>query len=330
MNTTAVSIIMPMFNEEKFIKVCIQSIIDQDFKFWELIIVDDFSTDSSYALANSFSEKDDRISVHKNSKKGIIPALQMAFDLSKGEMITRMDADDIMPTIKMAILHTHLLKYGRGNIVSGKVEYFSDGILQNGFKKYEAWINEQAFYPNIYKECTLPSACWMAYREDLKDMGAFQVSRYPEDYDLVFRMYQNKLKIHGIDEVLHLWRDHPARASRNDPHYQDQNFFPLKLFYFNKIDRMEEKPLYLWGAGKKGKLLARLMVAEGMSFTWVTQNEKKAGKHIYDQLLHDASQLKSMIDKQVITAISATGFNSKRSEILKEVHHHGNVYFHFC
>ena len=330
MNTTAVSIIMPMFNEEKFIKVCIQSIIVQDFKFWELIIVDDFSTDCSYDLAKSFSEKDARISVRKNSRKGIIPALQLAFNLSKGDLITRMDADDIMPINKIAILHSNLVKYGRGNIVSGKVEYFSDGILQNGFKKYEAWINGQAFYPNIYKECTLPSACWMAYREDLKEIGAFDVSRYPEDYDLVFRMYQNKLKIHGIDQVLHLWRDHPARASRNDPHYQDQNFFPLKLFYFNQVDRMEQKPLYLWGAGKKGKLLARLMVEEEMSFIWVTQNEKKIGKHIYDQLLLDASQLKSEFDKQVITAISATDFNLKRSEILTEVHYYGNVYFHFC
>ncbi|GLR17952.1 glycosyl transferase [Portibacter lacus] len=321
---------MPVFNEEKYLDSCIQSIISQDFKNWELIIVDDFSTDNSFQLLGQFAIKDPRISIYKNENKGIIGALRLAFRKSKGHFITRMDADDIMPVDKLSSLWSEIQLLGPGHISSGMVEYFSDDVLFQGFKDYEKWINQQFYYTSIYKECTLPSACWMAHRSDLLRIQAFEISQYPEDYDLLFRFYEAGYTIHGIDKVLHLWRDHSERASRNDPNYADQNFFPLKIEYFRKIDHNDSIPLILWGAGKKGKSLAKLLLENEMPFRWITDNEKKIGKHIYEVLIEDAEILMEPTSKQIITAISDVNFQADRSHLIERVHFSGNQYFHFC
>lgn len=325
-----VSIIMPVYNEELYLAECLESIIKQKFKNWELIAVDDFSTDNSFNILGQFAKKDDRIRIYSNTQKGIIPALFLAFKSSRGIMISRMDADDIMPVGKLHTLHKKLSKEGPGNIVSGKVKYFSDDQLKGGFLKYEKWINELAYYPNIYKECTLPSACWMAFRSDLVSINAFTESQYPEDYDLLFKFYENGLRIHGIEEVLHLWRDHPKRASRNDPNYADQNFFPLKTSYFVKIDHDASKELFLWGAGRKGKALALQLKKRGLTFRWLTQNEKKTGKHIYGIIMEDTEALRTDVEKQVIIAISDQTFNENKSHIIDAIHHPANTYFNFC
>jgi len=325
-----VSILMPVFNEELYLHSCIESIIKQSFRNWELIIVDDFSSDDSFSLLGQFANNDQRIKLLRNKEKGIIPALKLAFANTSGRLITRMDADDIMPQQKLERLSSNLRKLGSGNIVSGKVKYFSDGILNDGFLKYEHWINEQKFLENIYKECTLPSACWMAFKSDLLSIDAFNSSQYPEDYDLLFKFYEAKLRINGLDDVLHLWRDHPLRASRTDPNYADQNFFSLKVEAFKKIDLKSNSNLYLWGAGKKGKALAVELVKQGLPFRWVTQNQKKIGKHIYDVLIEDAKILSSNIDKQIITAISDRNFQDNKSHIIRQVHFSGNEYYQFC
>jgi glycosyltransferase involved in cell wall biosynthesis len=319
-----------MYNEEKYIQICIESIINQDFQDWELIIVDDFSQDFSFSIAESFASRDSRIKLMRNKVKGIIPALNLAFEKSKGVLITRMDADDIMPENKIGLLHQQLVDLGQGNIVSGKVKYFSESGLEDGFKRYEAWINERAYYRDIYKECTLPSACWMAFKKDIDKIGAFRNSRYPEDYDLLFRIYQNGLKIHGSDEILHFWRDHAERASRTDPNYRDQNFFDLKLYYFKMLDQQPHLPLFLWGAGKKGKQLAQLMISQNIAFKWVTQNQKKVGKHIYHQLIESTIELRSSAAKQIIVAISDKTFILRKDEIVRDVHAEENEYFYFC
>lgn len=321
---------MPMFNEERYVAICIESIIAQSFQDWELIIIDDFSNDLSYSIARSFSLRDHRISVAKNQEKGILPALNLAFSKSKGLLITRMDADDIMPRDKISKLYQKLMELGPGYVVSGKVQYFSDGHLDEGFKKYEAWINQQAYYREIYKECTLPSACWMAFKKDIVEIGAFEHSRYPEDYDLLFRIYKKGLQVHGLDEILHFWRDHSLRASRIDPNYQDQNFFDLKLHYFKSIDQLPQLPLFLWGAGRKGKKLAKLMERQAFAFRWLTQNERKIDKHIYGHLIESASQLRGTGAKQIIVAISDRAFQLRKDEIISQVHSEGNEYFYFC
>jgi len=85
---------MPVFDAGSWLTNCLESIINQTEMDWELIAIDDFSTDNSFDILQQYSLKNDRIQIYKNQSKGIIPALQLAFQQSSGTYITRMDADD--------------------------------------------------------------------------------------------------------------------------------------------------------------------------------------------------------------------------------------------
>jgi len=171
MQNPLISILIPFKNTEEFLPECLQSIINQSYTNWELLIVDDNSTDESFNLVESFANKDSRIKLFKNNGFGIISALRLAFSKSKGELVTRMDSDDIMFPNKLEVLSNNLIKNGRKHIAIGLVKYFSEAGIGDGYSKYETWINNLTFqgsnYSEIYKECVIPSPCWMVYREDL-------------------------------------------------------------------------------------------------------------------------------------------------------------------
>lgn len=310
-NKPLVSIVMPAYNAENHIHACLNSIIDQTYSNWELCIVDDFSSDDTAELVRHFADKDRRINLFQNTRKGIIPALQLAFKYSKGDFITRMDADDIMKTTKIETLLKISTDHNT-SCVTNYVEYFSDGKLQGGFIRYANWLNglidKKAHWKAIYQECVIPSPSWMMSRDLFESIGAFESDQYPEDYDLCFRLYEAKIPVIGIAKVLHLWRDHPTRASRNDPNYMDQHFIDLKLHYFEKLDLDNSKTLYLWGGGPTGKKLAKKLIDRNIVFRWCTGNQSKVGKHIYGIKIEEEEVLLSSDKKQIIFAIKQPEF----------------------
>ena len=91
-----VSILMPIFNEEVFLKESIESVLEQSYKNIELIIIDDFSTDKSYSLAEQYSLKNSRIRLIRNLKKGKVSAFNLGFEKSSGDFVCFFAGDDIM------------------------------------------------------------------------------------------------------------------------------------------------------------------------------------------------------------------------------------------
>ena len=305
-----ISILMPARNSEKFLSLTINSILDQTEKNWELIVVNDGSEDNTLDILQDLADKDTRIKIFNNEEgSGIIPALKTAFKYSRGDFITRMDSDDLMATYKLEKMKKILLDHGKGCVVTGPIECFSDDGINDGYKKYENWLNNliinENCYSEIYKECVIQSSCWMVHREDLIKCEAFDVDIYPEDYDLAFRFYKYGLEVRSFSELLHYWRDHPARVSRNDPRYEDQQFFDLKLKYFFELEYDVSKTLVVWGTGSKGKKLARkLQEKYDISFRWIGNNSKKIGEKIYGVEVEDFQVLKDISDLQVIVTVS--------------------------
>jgi len=294
-----ISILMPFKNEAKFLSKTLDSILNQDVEF-ELIAVDDHSTDSSWDIISKF----DRVKVFKNEGNGTIDALRLAYSKCSGDFITRMDADDLMPEGKLKELRDLLIKAGKGHVSTGRVEYFSDGKLGEGFKKYANWLNDLCkqnnHFEHIFKECVIASPNWMMYRDDFERIGGFKDSIYPEDYHLVFKMWQENLKVISSKEVTHLWRDHENRASRNLEVYRDQKFYDLKLDFFLKE---HGDSFSLWGAGPSGKSLVKKLIARDVKFSWHTNNDKKIGKIIYGVKLDPIEDVKDI----VIIAVSQFG-----------------------
>ncbi len=330
-----VSILIPFKNTGRFLGECIASIQDQTYSQWEVLAVDDHSSDNSRIVLASFAEKDPRIQLLSNKGKGIITALRTAYEASSGSFITRMDSDDIMKPGKIGSMVSSLQTYGPGGIALGKVRYFSSRGISNGYRRYEVWLNNLthngANFEERYKECVIPSPCWMLHREDLNKCGAFNDDRYPEDYDLAFRMYACGLCCLPSEDVLHLWRDYDTRTSRTSEHYAQNYFLDLKIYYFLKLDWDADRPLVIWGAGNKGKTIAKLLTKHKVAFYWVCDNPNKIGKEIYGQILSSYTEIEKMKDPQsIITVANAKAQRQIRSFLGKNSQKDMNDFFFFC
>jgi hypothetical protein len=191
-----------------------------------------------------------------------------------------------------------------------------------GFQNYENWINgliiNGNLWEDIYVECPIPSPAWLIHREDFERIGGFDSDNIPEDYDLCFRMYEHKLKIVGVQQVVHYWRDSQYRTSRVLKEYFPMAYYPLKVHYFLRIDRKQKKPLVLWGAGKKGKLIAKLLSETDQEFTWITDNVKKIGISINEHLV-EAVDPKIFQGAQTIIAVASPTDKMAISRQLKEM-----------
>lgn len=305
-----ISIIMPVFNEAKHLPRCLDSILSQSTPDWELLAVDDQSTDHSHAVLTQYAAQDTRIRVFSSHEKGIIPALRVAVSHAHGTFITRMDADDYMAPNKLEALRAPLLQAGKGHLSTALVAYFSEEFsLGQGYQRYAEWLNtvirEARNWEEIYRECTIPSPCWMAYREDFLQAGGHFPNINPEDYDLAFRFHQAGLKVLSVPEVLHYWRDHTLRSSRNLESHANQEYFRLKAPRFLEIDRDTERPLLLWGAGRKGKELAAMLLEQKHPFHWCCDTPSKWGHDIYGIKMEKTDVVDTLDNPQIILAVSS-------------------------
>ena len=308
MDLGKISVLMPFKNTAGFLEECLNSLLGQTYHNWELMAVDDHSTDHSKSILHKYAAEDSRITVLSNKGRGIIPALRTAYYHSSGTFITRMDSDDIMKSIKLEFMVRSLKNTGKGHVALGLVEYFSEHGISDGYARYEKWINgltrQGTNYDEIYKECVVPSPCWMVYKDDLAALGAFEPDRYPEDYDLTFRFYKNQLKCLASSDVLHLWRDYPTRTSRTSEHYAQNYFLDIKVHYFLELDHNPTRPLAIWGAGTKGKTIAWLLKERNVDFYWLCDNPKKIGKKIYDCELLPYQALETLHKPQSIVSVA--------------------------
>lgn len=335
MQNNLISILIPFKNTSQFLPECLDSILKQTHKNWELVIVDDHSTDNSFDIVSKYASNDSRIKLLKNDGSGIIDALRLAFNNSNGTFITRMDSDDIMTQNKLEVLLNNLISYGRKHIAIGKVKYFSATGINNGYANYEIWLNglieTGENYSEIYKECVVPSPAWLIHREDLIACEAFNPNLYPEDYDLTFRFYKYKMTCIPCSDVLHHWRDYQTRTSRTDAHYAQNYFLELKLKYFLELEYDMERPLVIWGAGNKGKSIAKLLIKHDVSFHWICDNPKKIGKHIYDQELMSFSFLEQINNPQSIITVANSTAQYEIKDYFKKLNMQPvSDYFFFC
>jgi glycosyltransferase involved in cell wall biosynthesis len=274
---------MPMKNASNWIEQTIESIQKQTLTDWELIVLDDHSEDDSFEIVRNFSHKDNRIRVFKNEKQGIVAALNQAFQQAKGQYITRMD-DDKMLENRLQSMSDFLQNQPKKTIVTGKVKYFSDETISEGYQKYENWLNERVekddFYEQIYRECIVASPNWMGRTEEFRSYDLFSTLNYPEDYDLCFLWMKHGFSIKSINEITLFWREHPLRTSRNSENYQQQAFFRLKLKWFTHFNP-NASSIGIIGMGTKGKICAEYLQQQNYPFNVYDLNFEKINAPLF-------------------------------------------------
>jgi len=209
-----VSIIMSVHNESENIENALLSIQGQDFRDWELIIVDDASLDDSFAKISMFSEKDNRIKPLRNSRNiGLAASLNRALARTEGALIARMDGDDLCCPSRLSLQVSFLHENPRIDVLGGGAIDVNDSGQIVG-ETYGRELHEE-LVANIYKENPFIHPTIMARRRFFAESGGYDERlRRAQDYDLWLRGYL-KYHYHNLQTPLIYYRRRKTPNFRN-------------------------------------------------------------------------------------------------------------------
>ena len=182
-----ISVVMGAYNEEATISESIESILSQTYSYWELIIIDDCSTDRTAAVIKRYCDKDHRISIHKNSQNlGLAESLNKGISLAKGPYIARMDADDLSLPNRFEE-QVKILDSDPWVMVVGSAAYYVSS--HNHTKKLVRMPqHHKELSRRIFKMSPFIHPSVVMRREFLSRTGGYNVKlRRAQDYDLWLR-----------------------------------------------------------------------------------------------------------------------------------------------
>ncbi len=144
-----VTIAIPFYNSERFLHYAIQSVINQTYTNWELILIDDGSYDNSLAIAKEYAERDGRIIiVNDGLNKGLPARLNESVRIAKGEYYARMDADDIMNVDRIAIQIHYLEEHPNIDVIGSSAMIIDNA--NNIIKSYDQQgVNDGFIHPTV-------------------------------------------------------------------------------------------------------------------------------------------------------------------------------------
>lgn len=203
----AVSVVLPMYNAERYIGEAVASVLNQTFSDFELIIIDDGSTDDSAALARAFD--DSRIHIVSLPHAGLVAALNHGIARSTGRYIARMDADDIAHPARLSTQVAYLEKYKRVHLLGTWFTAFSGDNRSLIAPHYDdKSIKSQLFLNNRFGHGTV-----MIRKEVLITSGHYRSELFPaEDYDLWLRISEVS-EVANVPTSLYDWRKSDAQIS---------------------------------------------------------------------------------------------------------------------
>lgn len=193
-----VSIIVPVFNVENYLGDCIESILKQTYTFFELILVDDGSTDSSYKICEEYAATDKRIKLYKKENGGLSDARNYGLDHAKGKYVTFIDSDDYVENNFVEALYYSIQKNSSDIAVAAYRRVTDDGDISYDIKpgeKSECWSNIDALILMLYQKIISISACSKLYSIELFNEIRFPKGKLYEDILTVPQLFLNAKKI---------------------------------------------------------------------------------------------------------------------------------------
>jgi teichuronic acid biosynthesis glycosyltransferase TuaG len=220
MDSPLVSVVMPAYNAAAFIAESIESVLHQTYTNWELLIVDDGSTDDTKKIVESFCAKDERIkySWQQNGKQG--KARNLALKHAKGNCIAFLDADDVWLTKKLEV-QIKLLEEKKADLVFSNGFVFkaniSDGIAYKNAGK--GYINGRAGLSILLDQNSIPILTVLVKSEAINKVNGFTEKlsiQNAEDYHLWLKLLMNGYTFFGSDLELAGYRLHSSSSSSAD------------------------------------------------------------------------------------------------------------------
>lgn len=307
---------MPCYNAQDTVDDAVRSILEQTLSNFELIAVDDGSTDSTPDRLRRWASEDLRVRVISLSHAGIIEALNAGVVACRAGLIARMDADDRSHPERLARQVQFLNEHPELAVASSYVEAYPGDQVQEGFRRYVEWLNSldtpELIARDIFVESPLAHSSAMIRADWLKRVGGYQEHGWPEDYDLWLRLHVAGAQFGKVTEVLLDWREHPDRLTRTDGRYSVENFLRAKAHYLCQGSLANREAVVIWGAGQMGRRISKHLERGGASLVaFVDIDPKKIGSVkrgipiISVEALPD--MLKQYRDTVVLAAVGSRG-----------------------
>lgn len=233
-----IAVIVPIYNVEQYIEECVHSILNQTYENLEVILVDDGSTDNSFAICRQLSKEDTRIKVLHKENGGPLSAKKMGLESTDANYIMFVDADDWIKPEMCESLYNKMIEEDVGLVTSGIIRYFSKDRCIYSFDN----IGEGKYFGEDYKKKIVPHMLCdgVLRRRGIDASLAIKMFKreilYPvvkcadEEYGYLFAedtavLYPYMLKISSVYIMKECFYFHRQYLGHNEMYYEDKNFF---------------------------------------------------------------------------------------------------------
>ena len=278
----AVSVLMPCYNAAETIDEALRSLAFQSLTNFEIVAVDDGSTDTTPQILRDWSARDERMRIISQEHTGIVEALNTGLEACRAPYVVRMDSDDRCHPERLTRQVAFIKAHPEIDLVSCRVTGFPKEQVREGFQIYLDWLNslltDEDIRREIFVESPLPRPSVTFRREAVLQAGGYQDHGWAEDYDLWLRMYLRGTHFAKLPQVLLEWRESPERLTRRDSRYSLENFLRAKAHYLVRGPLAGHDAVIMWGAGMTGRRLSKHLVRQKAPLVcYIDVDERKIG-----------------------------------------------------
>lgn len=264
----AVSVLLPCYAAAATLAEALDSLAAQDFTDYEIVAVDDGSTDATPEILAAWARREPRLVVLNQEHTGLVAALNRGLAACRGDLVARLDADDRCLPDRLASQVAYLHAHPEVGVLGCQVQIFGAQPPAAGLQRYVDWqnslIDDAAIRAALFIESPLvhPGVCFR--RRAVQAVGGYRAGSFPEDYDLWLRLYLAGARFARLPAVLLEWRDHPLRLTRTDQRYAVENFLRLKAWALAQAPLAGRSAVAIWGAGMIGRRLGKHLQRQGV------------------------------------------------------------------
>lgn len=209
MEKELVTIIVPIYNVEKYLKECIESIINQTYKNLEIILVNDGSTDDSLKICMDYKEKDKRIVIINKINGGLSDARNKGIDAANGKYICFVDSDDYISSTYVELLYNEARKNNTDIVLCG-IKNVNDEkkiLSEYGYKKNIVKSGKELLFDYYQENGVEVIVAWnKLYKRELFNTYRYNVGKIHEDEFLTYKILYNLDKVSIISDKLYYYR----------------------------------------------------------------------------------------------------------------------------
>ena len=281
-----VSILLPVRNEEELLPAALASLERQTLIQWELVAVDDGSSDATPAILAAAAGRDRRIRVLTTPGRGLVDALNSGLAMCRSPLIARMDGDDICHPRRLQSQQEFLAANPDVGLLACNFRHFPRQGLRVGMLSYEKWQNSldthEAVLRDLFVESPFVHPSVMFRKADVERAGGYRDMGWAEDYDLWLRLAAAGTRFARLPATLFFWRDRPGRATRTHACYSQEAFRACKLHHLREGFLAGVTEVILAGAGVEGRRWRGILDRAGIRVSlWVDVDLRKIGRMLH-------------------------------------------------